>query len=64
MSLDKSIKYNKEKRKPYYGSKEFDTSCRNHGSCSWCEDNRNYSNKKRKKSAEEQIDEYEFFDER
>lgn len=40
MSLDKSIKYKKEKRKPYRGSKAFDHTCRNHGSCDWCRENR------------------------
>lgn len=36
MSLDKAIKYGKEKRRPYTGSKAIDCSCRNHGSCDWC----------------------------
>lgn len=42
MSLDKAIKYGKEKRKPYKGSKIFDKSCRNHGGCPWCERNRKH----------------------
>lgn len=40
MSLDKSIKHGKEHRKQYRGSKAFDPSCRNHGSCKYCENNR------------------------
>ena len=40
MSLDKAIEHGKEKRKPYYGSKAFDRTCRNHGSCPWCKRNR------------------------
>lgn len=40
MSLDKAILHGKEKRKPYRGSKYFDRSCRNHGRCKWCRDNR------------------------
>lgn len=40
MSLDKSINHGKEHRKPYYGSKSFDRTCRNHGSCDWCKENR------------------------
>lgn len=48
MSLDKAIKHGKEKRKPYYGSKAFDSSCRNHGSCGYCEGNRRYQEKKAK----------------
>lgn len=40
MSLDKAIKHGKEKRKPYYGSKAFDRTCRNHQGCQRCESNR------------------------
>lgn len=47
MSLNKAIKYGKEKRKPYRNSKAVDKSCRNHGNCKWCEDNRTYKNQKR-----------------
>lgn len=46
MSLDKAIKFGKEHRKPYRGSKAFDRSCRNHGSCAYCSNNRQI-NKKR-----------------
>ena len=42
MSLDKAIKHGKEKRKPYYGSKAIDCTCRPHGSCEWCRSNRLY----------------------
>ena len=54
MSLDKAIQHGKEHRKPYRGSKAFDSSCRNHGSCDWCRNNRLH---KFKKEYEEQIDE-------
>lgn len=47
MSLDKAIKYGKEKRKPYRKAKAVDKSCRNHGSCKWCKDNRTYKSRKR-----------------
>ena len=40
MSLDKAIEHGKEKRKPYRGSKAIDCTCRNHGSCEWCLENR------------------------
>ena len=40
MSLDKAIEHGKEKRKPYRGAKAIDCTCRNHGSCTWCRDNR------------------------
>ena len=42
MSLDKAIEHGKEHRKKYYGSKAIDTSCRNHGGCPWCEENRKH----------------------
>lgn len=61
MSLEKAIKYRKEKRKEYRGSKAFDRTCRNHGSCGWCESNRTFSEKKKRFSIDEQLDEY--FDE-
>ena len=42
MSLDKAIEHGKEHRKPYRGVKAVDRSCRNHGSCPWCEANRKH----------------------
>lgn len=42
MALDKAIDYGKEKRKKYRGSKAVDHTCRNHGSCEWCRENRLY----------------------
>lgn len=47
MSLDKAIEHGKEHRKKYFGAKDVDKSCRNHGSCSWCSGNRQFSNRKR-----------------
>ena len=40
MSMDKAIAHGKEKRKPYRGSKAIDRTCRNHGSCPYCRQNR------------------------
>ena len=42
MSLDKAIAHGKEHRKPYRGSKAIDSTCRNHGGCPWCEENRKH----------------------
>lgn len=42
MSHDKAIMHGKEHRKPYKGAKEIDYSCRNHGSCDWCRENRKH----------------------
>ena len=40
MSLDKAIEHKEEKRKPYRKAKAVDATCRNHGSCLWCKNNR------------------------
>lgn len=42
MSMDKAIASGKEHRKPYYKAKAIAKSCRNHGSCLWCELNRKH----------------------
>jgi hypothetical protein len=47
MSLDKGIKHGKEKREPYFGSKRFDRTCRNNGTCKYCENNRLHNSKKK-----------------
>lgn len=57
MSLKKAIEHGKEHRKPYHGSKDFDHTCRNHGGCSWCEENRKYKNLKREQKAMAQLEE-------
>lgn len=49
MSLDKAIKHGKEKRKPYRGSKQFDPACRNHGSCTYCRENRQHKMRDKQK---------------
>ena len=48
MSLDKAIKYGKEKRKPYRKAQAIDYTCRCHGGCPYCESNRLHSTKRRK----------------
>ncbi len=58
MSLDKAIEFGKEKRRQYRKSKAFDKTCRNHGSCSYCEGNRGYKNKIREMSADEELKEW------
>ena len=42
MALDKAIVHGKEHRRPYYGSKAIDQTCRNHGGCPWCKENRKH----------------------
>jgi hypothetical protein len=60
MSLEKAIQHGKEKRAQYQGrtSKRFDRSCRNHGNCGYCENNRLFSFKKLKFRAEQEIEEW------
>lgn len=61
MALDKAIKSGKEHREPYRGSKAIDGTCRNHGSCPWCKENRLH--KFRDKQADE-LNEWGEVDER
>lgn len=58
MSLDKSIYYGKEKRKPYRGSKNFDYSCRNHRGCPYCYDTRTKKQREQDKLKKKEIKEY------
>ena len=55
MGLEKAIEHNKEYRKPYIGSKAIDCTCRNHGSCDWCRENREYKNLKREERIKNQL---------
>ena len=55
MALDKAIKAGKEKRKPYRKAKAHDRTCRNHGSCAYCERQRTQKNKALDRAAKEQI---------
>ena len=59
MSLDKGILHNKEHRKPYYGSKAIDKTCRNHGGCDWCLENRMYRSNKLDEAAAAALKEYD-----
>lgn len=60
MALDKAIQYGKEHRKPYTGGKAIDKTCRNHGGCSWCEENRKYKNIKRLQKALDKLKEMRY----
>ena len=48
----------KTRRRPYTKSKRFDKTCRCHGSCAYCRGNRTYSDRKRRKAAEQEIAQY------
>lgn len=53
MGLEKSIKNGSEWRKEYRKAKSVDKSCRNHGSCTHCQENRQYKNVKRRMASDE-----------
>jgi hypothetical protein len=53
MSFDKEYPNRKDHRKPYKGSKRFDTGCRNHGSCGPCKGNRLYQDTKERQRAKD-----------
>ena len=57
MSLDKAIEHKKEFRKPYTGAKVVDCSCRNHGSCDWCKQNRLYQRLKVDEATRQALEE-------
>ena len=50
MSFDKNYPNRKDHREP---SRKASRGCRNHGSCGYCADNRQYSNVKRQPKVEE-----------
>lgn len=55
MSLDKAIEHGKERRNPYRGAKAIDPTCRNHGSCPFCAENRQHKFRdKHPKEAEDE----------
>ena len=57
MGLKKAIEHHKEKRKPYYGAKAVDPTCRNHGGCEWCKGNRLYRSKRIDRETRDMIKE-------
>lgn len=61
--LDKAIQHGKEHRKPYRKAARFDRTCRPHGSCDYCRDNRLYRHRKAKAQAEAKLMEYSHSDE-
>lgn len=58
MSLDKAIKYGKEKRKEYTDSRAICGSCRNHGSCTWCNRNRLHQAIRVDEATKRELEEY------
>ena len=58
MALNQSIKHKKEHRKPYRRAKAISFSCRNHGTCDYCKNNRLFSAKKKVIAYENDLKEY------
>jgi hypothetical protein len=59
VSLEKAIQSGKEHRRPYHGSKRFDTTCRPHGGCPYCEGNRLHQRRKKELFAMDDMAELE-----
>lgn len=59
MSLDKAIQHGKEHMKPYTGGKAIDRTCRNHGSCDFCRENRLHASKVNQDIADAKLKEYQ-----
>lgn len=60
MSFDKAIKHGKEHRKPYTGAKAIDCTCRNHGSCDWCKNNRLYQQNRMEEASKQALEEDDY----
>lgn len=56
--LDKAIEHGKEYRKQYTGAKLCDRTCRNHGSCPQCKQNRTFSYTRKNWWSKQEIEEY------
>ena len=64
MGLEKAIEHGKEHRKPFLyehkntRAKSIDCTCRNHGTCDWCKNNRLISSARQNQKCAEQEREY------
>ncbi len=56
--MNKAIESGQEHRKPYRGGKAIAKSCRNHGGCPWCEENRKYKYLKEDKKTLDKLKEW------
>lgn len=55
MSLNKAIFYGKEHRKFHYRSARIDYTCRPHGSCKYCFNNRYHRHRKALEAVKDEI---------
>jgi len=58
MSLWKAIQHGKERRRRHHGSKALDRSCRNHGSCPRCQDDRLHQAHKATAAADQKLKDF------
>ena len=58
VSFDKHYPNRKDWRRPYRKAQAVAPSCRPHGECGYCTQNRTHASNKRKQLAEEQIAEF------
>lgn len=58
--LDKAIEHGKEYRKQYTGAKLCDRTCRNHGSCPQCKQNRTFSYTRENWWSKQEVEEYKW----
>lgn len=58
MSLNQAIVSGQEHRMPYHGAKAVDSACRNHGSCSYCRNNRLHHIYKKQSAMDYRLKEY------
>lgn len=56
--LNKSIEHGKEYRKQYTRAKLCDPTCRNHGSCHYCKQNRTFSFARNNWWSKQELQEY------
>jgi hypothetical protein len=55
MAFDRAYPNRKDQRAPHHGSKAFDRTCRNHGSCPYCQRGRLHQYTKAKERAEDEL---------
>jgi hypothetical protein len=55
MSLDKAVAHGKTRRKPYFGAKALSCSCRNHGTCDWCQNDREIAKRRAAQKAQDEL---------
>lgn len=59
MGYYREYRTRKDRRKSPTGGKSVDKTCRNHGSCKWCMNNRQYKHIKKYQSFQDKINEIE-----